>query len=74
MRRRSETSAWGGVMAGLEACRSSHTPVASLGEFLGKLRRMGWHPEDTRLVEQCVLELMQWRVTQNLVPPGASQK
>ena len=34
MRHRSEMAIWGGVMAGLEACRSSHTPLASLGEYL----------------------------------------
>lgn len=68
MRKRSEMAVWGGVMAGLEASRSSHSPLVSLGEFLGNLRRMGWHPEDTRTVEQCILELMQWRITQNLMP------
>jgi len=64
---------WGGVMAGLEACRSSHTPLASLGEYLGRLRHLGWHPEDTRTVEQCILELMQWRITQNLVPTASAK-
>jgi uncharacterized NAD-dependent epimerase/dehydratase family protein len=73
MRKRSEMAVWGGVMAGLEACRSSHTPLATLGEFLGKLRRMGWQLEDTRTVEQCVLELMQWRITQNLMTTASTK-
>lgn len=74
MRKRSEMSVWGGVMAGLEACRSSHTPLASLGEFLGRLRQVGWHPDDVRSVEHCILELLQWRITQNLVTPASAAK
>jgi hypothetical protein len=63
MLRRSELAVWGGVVTGLEVCRSSETPLASLGEFLGKLRRMGWHPADVRAAELSILELLQWKIT-----------
>ena len=63
MLRRSELAVWGGVVTGLEVCRASETPMASLGEFLGKLRRMGWHPADVRAAELSILELLQWKIT-----------
>ena len=62
MWRRSELAVWGGVVTGWDVCQSSEAPLVTLGEFLGKLRRMGWHPADIRAVEQCVLELMQWKI------------
>jgi hypothetical protein len=37
--------------------------VASLGEFLGKLRRLGWHPAEVRAVELNILELLHWKIT-----------
>lgn len=61
MRRRSEYVVWGGVVTGMDLCQSSDTPLTTLGWFLGKLRRIGWHPADTRLVENCILELLQSR-------------
>jgi hypothetical protein len=62
MFRRSEAVIWGGVMAGLETCQSSETPLLAFGEFLGKLRRSGWHPADIRAVEKNTLELLSWNL------------
>ena len=60
MLRRSEAVIWGGVVRGLEVCQSSDTPLLAFGEFLGYLRRMGWHPADIRAVERNILELLCW--------------
>jgi len=60
MRRRSELAVWGGVMAAMEKCRRSQSPVASLGEFLGELRTLGWHPADIRSVERDAIELLRY--------------
>ena len=62
MLRRSELTVWGGVVTGLDVCQSSATPMASLGEFLEKLLRMGWHPADVRAVKLNVLELWRWKI------------
>jgi hypothetical protein len=63
---------WGGVVTGMEVCQSSETPMASLGEFLGKLIRMGWHPADVRSVKLNILELLRWKIaTAN--PPSVGQ-
>jgi hypothetical protein len=71
MFRRSELAIWGGVVTGMDVCQSSETPLASLGEFLGRLRRLGWHPADVRAVELSILELLQWKITSaNAVPVG----
>ena len=58
MNRKSELAVWGGVVTGLEMCQSSDTPMVTLGEFLGNLRRLGWHPQDQRAVERSILELL----------------
>jgi len=58
MRRMSELSVWSGVITGLKFCQSNASPLASLGEYLGRLRRLGWHPADMRAVEQHILELL----------------
>ena len=60
MVRRSELAIWGGVVAGLDNCQTSDTPLLALGEFLGNLRRLGWHPADMRAVERNILELLRW--------------
>ncbi len=73
MQRRSEFAAWGCVVTGLEICRSSATPLASLGEFLGQLHRRGWHPADVRLVQQSILELLQWTTNCQSVDQAARQ-
>jgi hypothetical protein len=60
MVRRSEVAIWGGVMAGLDNVQTSDTPLLALGQFLGQLRRMGWHPADIRAVERNILEVLSW--------------
>ena len=72
MRRRSEYVVWGGVVTGMDLCQSSDMPLTTLGWFLGSLRRFGWHPADIRLVEQCILELIQWKKDQRLTAVGGS--
>jgi len=64
MRRRSEYVVWGGVVTGMDLCQSSDFPLATLGWFLGSLRRIGWHPSDILLVEQSILELLKWKTDQ----------
>jgi hypothetical protein len=49
-------------MKGLEVCQSSDTTLFALGKFLGKLRRMGWHPADIRAVERNIHELLSWNL------------
>ena len=61
MARKAEMTVWGAVIVGLERCHNGNTPLVALGEFLGALRRNGWHPADVRVVEQCVLELLGWK-------------
>jgi hypothetical protein len=64
--RKSELAVWAGVIKGLEYCDQSDSPLVALGDFLGRLRRRGWHPTDVRVVEQSVLELMGWREEQKM--------
>jgi hypothetical protein len=58
MNRKSELAVWGAVVTGLEQCQSSDAPLLILGEFLGHLRRLGWHPADRRAIELSILELL----------------
>jgi len=58
MRRMPELSVWGSVVTGLQFCQSNASPLTSLGEYLGRLRRLGCHPADMRAVEQHILELL----------------
>src|SRR6476469_5154450 len=72
MQRLSEYTVWGGVVTGMDLCQSSDVPLNTLGWFLGSLRRIGWHPSDVRMVEQCILELLQWKKDQGTSQVGRS--
>jgi hypothetical protein len=66
MLRKSEMTVWAAVIAGVEYCGRSEAPLVVLGEFLEKLGVKGWDGADLKVVEQCVIELVNWRSEQAL--------
>jgi hypothetical protein len=64
--RKPELKLWGAVISCLDDCQRSDAPLATLGEFLEKLAASRWDRRDVRVVEACVLELLNWQQEQQL--------
>jgi len=68
--RKPEVTLWAAVNKGLDDCQQSDTPLSTLGGFAEKLKKNGWHSEDVKEVESCVLELLRFKHEQDLSQPA----
>jgi hypothetical protein len=68
--RKPEVTLWAAVIKGLDDCQQSDTPLSTLGEFVEKLTKSGWHSEDVRDIESCVLELLRFKKENELSQPA----